>query len=87
MASIRAPLIAALLLAGSSFARDPACSSSCDELMKRMAVECRKAGKGAAQNGADKAEAQHVTEACQDGMQKLRVACLKECHSDRKKKH
>ena len=87
MAFIRAPFIAALLLAGSSFARDPACSSSCDELMKRMAVDCRKTGKGAAQNGGGEAEARHVTEACQDGMKKLRAECLKDCRSDQKKKH
>ncbi len=52
-----------------------------------MAVDCRKTGKGAAQNGGGEAEARHVTEACQDGMKKLRAECLKDCRSDQKKKH
>ncbi|MDP1916948.1 MAG: hypothetical protein Q8L14_11905 [Myxococcales bacterium] len=83
---MRVLLIAALLVAGSAFARDPACSRSCDDLMKRMAVDCRKTGKGAEQHGGGKAEAQHAAEACQNAMKKLRVSCLKECASDQKKK-
>lgn len=80
-------LLIALLVSGSALARDPACGRNCDELLKRMAVDCRKAAKGAESHGGGKAEAQHAAEACQQSMKKLRVSCLKQCAAEQKKKH
>ena len=81
---MRVLLTAVLFVAGSAFAADLECSRSCDELMKGMAADCRKAGKGGDHHGG---EAEHGgAEACQSVMKKLRASCLKDCSSSQKKK-
>ena len=62
------------------------CGRDCDELLQPMAVECRKSSKGGESHGGEKAEAHNDAEACQASLKKLRVACLKQCASEQKKK-
>jgi hypothetical protein len=75
-------LALALLLPLTSLAKDPACAKKCDELLKSMAAECRRdeGGKHKGEDGHDDAAA------CQANLKKLRVACLKDCAQEPKRK-
>lgn len=81
---MRLALALALLLPLVSLAKDPACAKKCDELLKGMAAECRRAEKG--EGGKHKGEEAHNdAEACQANLKKLRVGCFKDCQQTPKK--
>lgn len=80
-----AVLLAALLLPALSVAKDPACAKNCNDLLKSMAADCRRAekGEGPGHKGGDH---HNDAEACQASLKKMQTACMKDCTTQPKKK-
>lgn len=87
---MRALLVTLLLSAPGALAKDPACARSCDDLLKTLSADCRKAAqpeKHGGKHGGDKHEDSHNDgEACQSVLKKMRTACLKDCQGEPAKK-
>ncbi|MBM4779452.1 MAG: hypothetical protein GQE15_17230 [Archangiaceae bacterium] len=74
-------LLLALMLASPAFAANRECAKSCDELVKNMAVQCRRAEKNEA-----KGSGHGDGDLCQANMKKVRLACNKSCQAESAKK-
>lgn len=75
-------LLLVLMFASSAFAApNRECAKSCDELVKNMAVQCRRAEKNEA-----KGSGHGDGDLCQANMKKVRLACNKSCQAETAKK-
>lgn len=79
-------LLLALLLTSSAFAANRECGKNCDELLKSMAAECRKAEKGGGGPKHPGEDSHNDAEACNANLKKMRLACTKNCQAESSKK-
>ena len=81
-----ATLLLALLLPLPAFAANRECAKTCDELLKSMAADCRKAEKGGGGAKHPGEDSHNDAEACNANLKKLRLACTKSCQAESSKK-